>query len=533
MQKSFLDFSLTGIHHPLILNYLASENSLREFYNLPPGITSFDKVIQQKQKENLDRKLLVEVLNSQYKNIFEKDFEFNANVKTNIDSLLHQNTFTVTTGHQLNIVTGPLYFLYKIISTINLSEKLKQQYPQYNFVPVYWMASEDHDFEEINHIHIFGKKLVWNQDQKGASGKISTGSLKSVLEELKSIIGDSENASKIFNLFETAYTENKNLADATRFFVHRLFSKYGLVIIDGDDKKLKASFAEIMKDDLQNNSAYKLINETIRKLETHYKVQVNPREVNLFYLRDGMRERIVKEGSQFTIHESQLKFSSDEIIDELKNHPENFSPNVVLRPLYQEKVLPNLAYIGGPGEISYWLEYKAFFDFYKINFPVLMLRNSAFLTEEALSAKMTKLNSTVADLIQPEDMMIKNFITKKFGNSISLQKELNELENIFENIKQRADANDPPLLASIEGEKHKTLNSFKNLETRLLRAEKKKQEITISQLKKLREKIVPANTFQERFENFIPYYLKYGDDFIESLKENFDPFDFRLIIGQL
>jgi bacillithiol synthase len=531
MQKSFLEFSLTGILPPLTMAYLDNENSIHEFYNLRPEINSFEKAILEKKKEKTNREVLVEVLKDQYKNILITDFEFNAGVKSNIDLLLNEHTFTVTTGHQLNIFTGPLYFLYKIISTINLSEKLKQHYhPRYNFVPVYWMASEDHDFEEINHIHLFGKKITWDQNQKGACGRIATDSLINVLEELKSLIGGNENGIKILSVFENAYLKNKTLSDATRFLIHHLFSKYGLVIVDGDDRRLKALFSEIMEDDLKNNSAFKKASETIHKLEKNYKLQVNPREINLFYLQEGMRERIVKEQSQFTIHNSQLKIPGQNISDELKTHPGNFSPNVVLRPLYQEKVLPNLAYVGGPGEISYWLEYKSMFDFYKINFPILMVRNSALLVDEAASSKINKLNISISDLMQPEDNMIKNFITKKFGDSISLQKEINEIENIFEAVKQKADPSDPPLLSSIEGEKHKIVNSFKNLEAKLIRAEKKKQEINISQLKKIREKIFPGNSFQERYENFIPYYLRYGDKFFKSLKENLDPFDSRLIV---
>ncbi|HKR03330.1 MAG TPA: bacillithiol biosynthesis cysteine-adding enzyme BshC, partial [Bacteroidia bacterium] len=420
--------------------------------------------------------------------------------------------------------------LYKIISTVNLSEKLKQHYPLFHFVPVYWMASEDNDFEEINHFHLFGKKILWNQDQEGACGKIATDSLAPVFEELKSLIAGSENGVKILSVFENAYLKNKKLSDATRFLVHHLFSKFGLVILDGADRKLKAEFSEIMGDDLKNNSSFKKISETISLLDRKYKLQVNPREINLFYLQENSRKRIEKNDSQFTIHNSQLVFSETEILNELKKYPENFSPNVVLRPLYQEKILPNLAYVGGPGEISYWLEYKGMFDFYKINFPVLMLRNSVLLIDEHASSKMNKLNVTVADLMQEEDAMIKNFITKKFTEAISLEKEMNEIASIFENLKQKADPSDPPLLASIEGEKQKTLNSFKNLETRLIRAEKKKQEVNINQLKKLREKIFPGNTFQERYENFIPYYLQYGDNFFKSLKENLDPFDSRLIV---
>lgn len=309
MKKSFLDFSKTGILSPLVSDYLKDVKSLSDYYIFRPEINSFEKAIEQKQKENINRKVLVEVLNGQYKNIFQNNFEFNVKVISNIELLNSENAFTVCTGHQLNIFTGPLYFLYKIITTINLSEELKKHYPQFNFIPVYWMASEDHDFEEINHIHLFGKKIEWKQDKKGASGRITTETIKSVLQELKAIIGESENSKKLLQLFEQSYLENKNLADAARYLVHNLFSKYGLVIIDGNDKKLKALFSEIMKDDMLNNTAFKKVNETISKFGSHYKAQVNPREINLFYLQENARERIERSNSQFTIHNLQSSLS--------------------------------------------------------------------------------------------------------------------------------------------------------------------------------------------------------------------------------
>lgn len=530
MQKYFLEFSQTGILPSLILDYLSNDKGLSKFYSYRPEISAFEKVIEQKQKEKVNRKILVEVLHDQYASVFNNNFEFNTNVKSNIELLISENTFTVTTGHQLNIFTGPLYFFYKIISTINLSEKLKQQYPHYNFIPVYWMASEDHDLEEINHIQLFGKKIIWNQDQKGACGRISTASLTTVIKELKLLTGDNKNASEIIRLFEDAYLKNKKLSDATRYLVHHLFSKYSLVIIDGDDKKLKTEFAEILEDDLKNKSAFKIVNETVTHLGKKYKTQVNPREINLFYLKDGIRGRIVFESSKFKVQDSTMKFSEREIIEELKKHPENFSPNVVLRPLYQEKVLPNLAYVGGPGEIGYWLEYKAMFDYYKINFPVLMLRNTVLWLENSTVSRMNKFSLAAGDLFQPEDVLIKNFVKKNSEDAISLKQEITEVEKSFESIKRKADQSDQSILTSIEGEKQKTLNIFNNLEAKLIRAEKKKQETNINQIRKLHEKIFPETSFQERYDNFIPYYLKYGEIFLKVLKENLDPFDFRLVV---
>lgn len=530
MQKSFLAFPKTGLLPPLIADYISGKQSIRELYSYTPEINSFGQAITGKQREEIDRDVLAGELHRQYELIFKEGDDQSSGVKNNINSLKQPNTFTVTTGHQLNIFTGPLFFLYKIITTINLCELLKNKYPAYNFVPVYWMASEDHDFEEINHIHLFGKKIIWNTQQNGACGKFSTESVKSVLNELKNILGDTDNAKSIVNLFDKAYLQHNTLAEATRYLVHALFAKYGLVIVDGDSKALKELFKDIMKDDLLNHSAFQNVTKTISAIEEDYKVQVNPREINLFYLDNGVRERIVKDGAEYKVQNTSFTFSQDEIITELNNSPEKFSPNVVLRPLYEEKILPNLAYIGGPGELSYWLELKAMFDFYKVNFPVVALRCMALVIDESSQNKLQKLQLTPAHFFLPEDELIKSFILENSGDNLLLAQEADQLNELFESIKKKAAAVDQSLLASVDAEKQKINNSLTQLEQKLTRAEKKKQEVGIAHVKKVRDKIFPSGTFQERFENIISFYLKYGTDFIDLLKNNLTPFENELLV---
>lgn len=530
MQKSFLPFPGTGLLPPLIADYISGKQAIKELYNYTPEINSFGQAIADKQKEKINRDVLTRELHLQYESIFKEEGENKSSVKNNINLLTQSNTFTVTTGHQLNIFTGPLYFLYKIITTINLSEQLKIKYPEYNFVPVYWMASEDHDFEEINHIHLFGKKIIWKTQQKGACGKFSTDSIKNVLDELKIILGDTDNAKSIVNLFEKAYLQHDMLAEATRYLVHALFAKYGLVIVDGDSRALKELFKDVMKDDLLNHSACRNVTRTIAEIEKDYKVQVNPREINLFYLNKGIRERILKEGNEYKVQNTPFTFSRDEIITELNNWPEKFSPNVVLRPLYEEKILPNLAYIGGPGELSYWLELKAMFDFYKVNFPVIVLRCMTLVIDKSAQSKLEKLPLIPADFFQPEDELIKSFILKNSGDSLLLTQEADQLNELFESIKRKISLVDQSLLSSVDAEKQKVINSLGQLEQKITRAEKKKQEVGITQVKKIREKIFPSGTFQERYENYIPYYLNYGDNFIRYLKDSQLPFYNEVIL---
>lgn len=535
LKKSKIPLVETGQFSKLFLDYIKGDTIIHKLYAYEPKIEGFQKVIDDKSKENTNRPLLVTVLKEQYSTIVACEFQ-----KKNIDLLLNKNTFTVCTGHQLCLFTGPLYFIYKIISTINLAEILKKNYPEYNFVPVYWMASEDHDFAEVQSINLFGKKISWNTDAKGAVGNLKTDSLNLVIDELKQILGESENSKELIQLFTDAYLKNSNLSDATRYMVHHLFAHYGLVILDGNDKRLKNGFSEIIKDDIINNTNYKLVNETISELEkAGFKAQVNPREINCFYMIDNLRERIehvyntdLEEGRRdvFNVVNSSITFTKDELLNELTDHPERFSPNVVLRPVYQQKILPNLAYIGGPGELAYWLEYKRMFDHHNINFPVLIPRNFAMLTDEKTNQQIQKLGFTINDLFKDVDALIKEFVNKNANYELSLKVQEEKISTVFAEVSQKAMAVDVTLKGSVEAELQKALNALKNIESKLVRSEKQKQETNINQIKKVKEKFFPEGALQERYENMAPYYLRSGKKLIADLMEQFDPLDYELSI---
>ena len=534
VNKSTISLSETGYFSPLIIDYLNHDVKLKPFYTYDPTISSFPKAIENKNKEHINRELLVKVLKEQNQYIQEEPSTRNSSVYSNIESLLHPNTFTVTTGHQLCLFTGPLYFIYKIITTINLSEELNKKYPACHFVPVYWMASEDHDFEEINNINLFGKKIVWEQPQKGAVGKINTASLSALLEDLKSVLGDSYNAGKLYNLLTQAYLGHTNLAEATRFLVNGLFGNYGLIVIDGDDKRLKKEFVGQIKDDILNNTNYKCVNLTIKELEKHHiKPQVNPREINCFYMMEGIRERIEKDSSipgLYRVLNTSITFNEEELLAEIEAHPERFSPNVVLRSLYQEKILPNIAYIGGGGELSYWLEYRKMLEHQNINFPVLLLRNSMLWVDKNSSEKLNKLSIDKADIFLETDELIRKFITENAGIELSLKEEEEKLKTLFREIIKKAENIDVTLIGSVEAELQKQLKALKNIEHKLLKAEKNNQETSVNQIKKIKEKLFPGNGLQERYDNFIPWFLKYGDDFIARLKTQLQPFEAGMLI---
>jgi len=281
MKVTQIPFQKTDFFSKTMIDYLEGKKAIQNFYNNFPDANGFKNQLEEKRNSfSLEtRKVLVTALKNQYITVAVSE-----ETQQNINLLLQQNTFTVTTGHQLNLFTGPLYFLYKIISAINLAEELKEQFPADNFVPIYWMATEDHDFEEINYFNFKNKKVQWNRNNGGAVGHFSTEGLKEVFDQFSAQLGDTRNADFLRDLFAKGYLEHNTLTEATRYIANQLFAKYGLVIVDGDDKQLKQVFTPYLEEELLKQVSFKEVTNTIYELEKNYKVQVNPREINLFYL---------------------------------------------------------------------------------------------------------------------------------------------------------------------------------------------------------------------------------------------------------
>ncbi len=408
MPTDCISYQDSGYFTPLMNDYLNQKKELQSLYNRFPTLENFAAQIIEKQTTytNANREVLVSVLQKQYMNVTVSNL-----TSENIAALKHKNTFTVTTGHQLNLFTGPLYFLYKIISTINLTKELAAAYPDKNFVPVYWMATEDHDFDEINYFNFKDKKFRWNRESLGPVGRLSTEGLEEVFGVFASELGLGKNSEELKNMFEEAYLKHSTLAKATRFLANKLFGSYGLVILDGDDRNLKKMFIPYVKEELLHQTSHQKVAETSALL-SKYKIQVNPREINLFYIEDDLRERIIMEDKMYVINNTEIKYTEDALLLELEKHPEKFSPNVIMRPLYQEVILPNLCYIGGGGELAYWLELKSYFDVSKVTFPILLLRNSALLATEKQAKKADKLGLSWSDLFL-NSFHLKDKVVKK------------------------------------------------------------------------------------------------------------------------
>jgi bacillithiol biosynthesis cysteine-adding enzyme BshC len=445
--------------------------------------------------------------------------------------LADSNTFTITTGHQLNIFTGPLYFIYKIVTAINLAKDLKAKFPECNFVPVYWMATEDHDFEEINHVKVEDRKLTWDKKASGATGRLSTDDITEVLVAYKGYLGISENGTELAAIVEAAYGTSRKLSDATRILVNALFGQYGLVCVDADDHALKQQFSEIVRKDITEENSFRHISESNAALEAlGYKPQVNPREINFFYMVDGLRERIVKEGDNYTVLNSPISFNELQLGEEISSFPERFSPNVVMRPMYQEIILPNLAYIGGGAETTYWLQLKANFDHYQVAFPVLVLRNSAQIIDKRSEQRMHILGVNHKNIFTPTDTLKTAWIKAHVPLRFALEDEQRAISFIFEQIKLTAYKIDKTLSDSADAAKTRTFKLIATLEKKMLRAEKRKHLTSLSQIDSLKDKLFPSGVLQERVLNLAPMYVLYGPAFIEALIYSFKPLDHEFTV---
>ncbi|MAM28548.1 MAG: bacillithiol biosynthesis cysteine-adding enzyme BshC [Flavobacteriaceae bacterium] len=521
MTTNTISYEETGYFSKLICDYLAEDTALTDFYGRFPKLENFKRQIEAKKETftSESRNALVEQLKTQY-----KSFKISEATQQNIELLSEENTFTITTGHQLNLFTGPLYFLYKIFSVINLSEALKEKYPMYDFVPVYWMATEDHDFDEINYFNYQGKKITWNHPSGGAVGEFSTEGLQEVAEQLAPIFGESEHGKHLHQLFTEAYLNHDNLADATRYLGNELFKKHGLVIVDGNDAVLKKAFIPYAEKELTQQQSYKKVTESTNRLvDFGYAEQVHPREINLFYLAEGVRERIVEVAGSFYVNETKIEFTKDALLRELQEHPERFSPNALLRPLYQEVILPNLCYVGGGGELAYWFQLKDYFESVAVPFPMLLLRNSALLVSQKSLEKLQKLGVSVSQLFQKQTDLKTEHTHELSEIEIDFSTQRAHLQQQFKELYAIAEKTDASFIGAVAAQEKKQLNGLDHLEKRLLKAQKRKLADQLERLTDLQDALFPKQSLQERNTNFSEYYVVYGNTLLNELKRELNP----------
>lgn len=464
------------------------------------------------------RELLATALEEQYKGI-----QISHHTQENIAELRNENTFTITTGHQLSLFTGPLYFVIKILHVIKMCEILNLEHPDKHFVPVYWMATEDHDFEEIQSCSIFNNRITWDSELSGPVGLFDLEGLDAVKTELHDLFKNHPEG-EIHGIIDSLY--GSNYAQAMRNLVNALFGNRGLVILDGDDALLKKAFVPILKKELEEQFSQPEVDKTTEELlEDGGKDQVHARGINLFYNEKGLRSRI-QLGEDGLFAEGKGKLDLQQLLD----NPKQLSPNVILRPLYQEFILPNLAYVGGGGEISYWLQLKGVFEAAGVPYPLIQVRNSVVWIDRSTHAKLDKINAGLDSVFKDEDVWKKEFVTENAGDDLdmsgvnagfeTLRKELSDLIlGIDPNKEQFLQAELARIEKQVEGVKEKAVKFSKGQHDQAMKA-----------IEFIKSRINPNGGLQERSVNFFQF-CNAGEvqPVIQDLYDALEPFDGDLV----
>lgn len=519
-QSSYLPYQDTHSFSSLVIDYLKGHELLDNSYRYTPDINGIQQALQDRNQYPIDRNLLVAVLEKQYASLSKSQ-----QLIDNIEALKSSHTFTICTAHQPNLLTGYLYFIYKILHAIKLSQELTTKYPHLNFIPVYYMGSEDNDLDELGTFRYNQEKYTWNAEgQKGAVGNMQTRGMKEVLNDLFQKLGPpGDFTDQLKELLTVAYLKHDTISAATQFLVNELFGKYGLIVINPDEHEFKKAFIGVLKDDLLNGVAERLVHLQGEHLSKNYKTQAFPRRVNQFYMTDGLRERIETDGTSWKVLNTNISFSQEELLQELHTYPERFSPNVVLRGVFQESILPNIAFIGGGAEVAYWLQLKSTFEHYHTFYPVILLRQSVQWIPTSVKEKMLDLSLSLQDIFLSKTDLTKAYLNKSTPNELQMGEEKTKLEQIFKQLEQKAIALDPTLKAAAGAALHKINHQVEVIQLKMQRALKKKNAVDIARIEKVKDLLFPQEKLQERVENFIEYYPYYGAAWIDNLLDCIEP----------
>ena len=501
---------MNGSKKSIRTDYLHPDAPLGDFYTYPPTQPNFEQIIQNRSQFPADRDTLVEVIQEQYQGLtlYEE-------TKTALEKLSSPNCFTLTTGHQLVFLGGPLFTTYKVLHTIKLAEKLSQQYPDKSFVPIFWIHTEDHDFEEINHYY---PSFEEKREYKGNfSGKVGQHAIE---KEIASLLPEHFPAA-----LTAPYAAGNLWTEAYRAFMHKLFGPKGVLMLDPDDPRLKRQFIPTIRKELHKHISQACVERTSTQLlDLGYSPQVSPREINLFYMEGPYRNRIIEEGGIYKVVDTPLTWEKETFLKLIEEHPEYISPNVCLRPLYQETILPNLAYIGGWGELSYWLQLKGLFVEAGVHFPLVLPRMSLTLFREEEARNWSSFGLSPEDIDRPL-IDIQRKLALTYWRPEEFKSHLESLKKGYADLQNYVAQFSATLPRSVDSQLTKNKRFFTRLE-------KKIQKVIIhshsefEKIAQLKDSIQPERHRQERILSLAAFPGYDLPQLIDQLYEQCEPLNY-------
>ncbi len=541
----FINFSDIPKNQNLFLDYLYEFDNVKEFYkhnfrDKDAYLPLFRKLTHSKSKRNFDLSTLV-------KDQYDDNIKISTKTNRNIELLGKENTIAIVTGQQLGILGGPLYTIAKILTAIRLSNQFSERFDDYKFVPVFWLEGDDHDFNEVRSINILDnenqilnigyKEEISDDDAKQSIGNlIFDEALNEFFTKLDENLRETEFKNELLSKLKECYQVGKSFKQSFKDLLFWLFDEQGLIIFDPQDPKVKEILKPIFKKEVNDFALHtqKLIQVSAR-LEEIYHAQVKVKPVNLFYHTDDGRYSVEPVEEIFKLRRKRKQFTKEEILQEIDNAPQRFSPNVLLRPICQDYIFPTGFYVAGPSEISYFAQVTPLYDFYNVVAPIVYPRVSFTILEKNISSTLDKYDLTINDIFLGFEELKEKVIANLSENNIEkvFQESDNDIELLFDKIKENLFAVDKTLVDVSGKTKEKILSLLNELKSKAIKAQENKYETTIRQLTRVSNLLYPNGNLQERELNFSYFYNKYGMEFIQKLYDDISVSEFEHQIIQL
>ncbi|MDD8016735.1 MAG: bacillithiol biosynthesis cysteine-adding enzyme BshC [Bacteroidota bacterium] len=484
------------------------------------------KKIHNLQNKLYDRSSLLRILNDQ-----NRDYHSGIKTLANIDLLGNENTFAVVTGQQLGMLTGPLYTIYKAITAVKLAEKLTHDFPEFNFVPIFWLEGEDHDFEEINKARftdasneiataeylLGGKPLERNI---GATGSIIIDEfIDQFFASIDTSLPKTDYTTPLLADLRGYYKKGGSFLKAFASLFNHIYENSGLIFINPNTPEFKKNLSALFVKEINANSeTSKLVIQKSAEIEEHYHAQIKAKALNLFMFHKGGRFLIEpSENGDYYLKNTRQRFTKEELLTMADKTPDQLSPNVILRPLCQDTLLPTIAYVGGPAEIAYFAQLKPVYEYFDVEMPIIYPRASISIVEEKVKKVLEKYSLEVNELFGDIDSIL-----SKVSEQVSEVKIDSLFETLETQIKESVNEArygiqqiDPTLNGTVDGTLSKFLQQLEVLKHKAQKAQQQKEEISLKQIRKAALNIFPNSNFQEREFSVIQYLNKYGPDFVK------------------
>jgi bacillithiol biosynthesis cysteine-adding enzyme BshC len=448
----------------------------------------------------------------------------------NIEAMEREQACAVVTGQQVGLFSGPLYTIYKALTAVKLAESLNHR-GLGRFVPVFWLASEDHDSAEIDHIVLLDKDntlqevrcpMPAGELKIPASDLVLPPEISDCLRRLADYTRESEFKADLTAALSEAYRPGRGWVEAFARWMTRLFQSHGLIFIDASHPLLKELGGEVFYQEIaEESAATPPALAASRKLrEAGYDEQIHLHEgiLNIFYA-ERERRAVQWTGDAFEIKDPRETRSKDDLLALAKEKPFLFSPNVLLRPIYQDALLPTVAYIGGPGEIAYFAQMKGVYEKFGLPMPVIYPRKAATIVEKKVDRVLKKFDLDITDFWGDTEGLVRSMaerqIPESLGRALSLAS--SHLEQDFEPLVREIAVFEPTLKESAHLSQGKMSRQLQFLEKKIVQAAKKRNDIAVEQIRKAGDNLFPNGHLQERIFNIGPYLLKYGPAFMDRL----------------